>query len=130
MDTKTIIYVDDDPSQRKALKKLFDLLGYKAEIFDHPKDALNAAEKAIRPLIITDLDMPEMDGVTLCKKIREKNPHAFIYALSGHVKQFGTENLELSGFDGHLVKPIDPVKLEKALEGAFDKLSRCKEIRK
>ncbi|MBU0992089.1 MAG: response regulator [Proteobacteria bacterium] len=121
---KTIIYVDDDAAQRNALKKLFDMLGYTADIFDHPEDALKAAGKAAYPLVITDLDMPEMDGVTLCKKIRGINPNAFVYALSGHVKRFGPENLELSGFDGHLVKPVDADKLEKAIEGAFDKLAR------
>ena len=68
--------------------------------------------------------MPGMNGVTLCEKIREQNKGAFIYALSGHVRKFGTETLERSGFDGFLVKPIDAVKLEKAMEGAFDKIAR------
>ena len=124
MEKKTIIYVDDDPAQRKAMKKLFEFLGYQAEIFDDPEAALSVAIKRFRPLVITDLDMPGMNGVTLCEKIREKNKGAFIYALSGHVRQFGTETLERSGFDGFLVKPIDAVKLEKAMEGAFDKIAR------
>jgi CheY-like chemotaxis protein len=127
MEKKSIIYVDDDPAQRKAMKKLLDLLGYQVEIFDHPEEALAAAVKQERPLVITDLDMPGMNGVTLCKKIREKNKKAFIYALSGHVRHFGPETLELSGFDGFLVKPVDALKLEKAMEGAFDKLSRMEE---
>ena len=126
MNRKTIIYVDDDGSQRQAMKKLFMVLGYTAEVFSDPKDALHAVRPHIPQLIITDLDMPEMDGVTFCKKLKALNPHAFVYALSGHVRRFGTDHLDVSGFDGYLVKPVDGEKLEKAIEGAFDKLAGVK----
>ena len=123
MNRKPIIYVDDDQSQRHAMKKLFMVLGYRAEVYSHPQKALDAVQSNTPQLVITDLDMPEMDGVTFCKKVKAINPRTFVYALSGHMRRFGTDRLDVSGFDGYLVKPVDSEKLEKAIEGAFDRLA-------
>jgi CheY-like chemotaxis protein len=126
MNEKKLLLVDDDESYLNALKKILTKMGYAAEVAAGSKEALKILEKEKFPLIITDLDMPGLDGVELCKQIREIDSKSIIYALSGYIVEYDTENLEKSGFDGYLSKPAKIEVLKQAIEGAFDKLEENK----
>ena len=122
--SRKILFVDDDKFQRETMKKMFGILGYDVEFAKNAQEALEILEKKEFPLIITDLIMPEMDGTELCKRIREINSVAVIYAFSGYLKKFEPKRLEEIGFDGHLSKAVDIEKLERSIEGAFNKIEQ------
>lgn len=121
---KKILFIDDEEYQRVSVRKFLSILGYQVYVFGNPEDALKILEKEEFDLIITDLEMPNMDGIEFCKRIREMNTGLVIYALSGHIAEFDPEKLEEIGFDGYLCKPVDTEKFEQAIEGAFDKINR------
>ena len=121
---KKILFVDDDEFQRKSLKKLLVMLGYNVEFAKNAKEALEILEKEEFLLIITDLIMPEMDGIELCKRIREINSKAVVYAFSGHLVGVEFNHLEAIGFDGHRCKPVKIEVLERAIAGAFEKIDQ------
>jgi len=91
MVVKKILYVDDDESQRTSMKRYVSMLGYDIRVVDNPKEALEILKNDFYPLIITDLEMPDMDGSELCFKIRAMNSKSVIYALSGFITEFGPE---------------------------------------
>ncbi len=122
--SRKILFVDDEESQRELMQRILVKMGYDAEFAKNAKEALAILNKAAFPLIITDLRMPEMDGIELCKQIREVNSSSFIYAFSGHLAALELERLEEFGFDGHLGKPIKIEVLEVAIEGAFEKIAQ------
>jgi len=122
MNEKKLLVVDDDKSYLNALQKILTKMGYAAEVAAGSEEALKILEKENFPLIITDLDMPGIDGVELCKQIKEIDSKSIVYALSGYITEYDTENLEKSGFDGYLSKPAKIEVLQEAIEGAFDKL--------
>ncbi len=122
MNEKKLLLVDDDESYLNIVKKILTKMEYAAEIASSSKEALKILEKEKYPLIITDLDMPGLDGVELCKQIKENDSKSIVYALSGYITEYDTENLEKSGFDGYLSKPAKIEVLKQAIEGAFDKL--------
>ena len=122
MNEKKLLLVDDDESCLNALKKILTQMEYAAEFAGSSEEALEILKKEHFPLIITDLDMPGLDGVELCKQIKEKDSKLIVYALSGYITEYDTENLEKSGFDGYLSKPAKIEVLKQAIEGAFDKL--------
>jgi CheY-like chemotaxis protein len=122
MHEKKLLVVDDDESYLNTLKKILTKMGYTAEVSTNSHEALKILDKEKIPLIITDLDMPGIDGVELCKQIREIDSNSIVYALSGYIADYDTENLEKSGFDGYLSKPVKIEVLQQAIEGAFDKL--------
>jgi len=126
MNEKKLLVVDDDKSYLNALKKILTKMGYAAEVAAGSEEALKILEKEKFPLIITDLDMPGLDGVELCKQIRKIDSKSIVYALSGYIAEYDTENLEKSGFDGYLSKPAKIEVLKQAIEGAFDKLEENK----
>ena len=116
---KKILVVDDEKTTRVLLKKTISELGYRVELACSAKDALDKIKNQEFQLIITDLKMPEIDGAELCRQIRSENLEAVIYALSGYLSEFGPEQLQDIGFDGHLTKPVDGSVLKRAIEGAF-----------
>ena len=122
MNEKKLLIVDDDKECLKTLKKILIKMEYAAEVAAGSKEALKILEKEKFPLIITDLDMPDLDGVELCKQIKGIDPKSIVYALSGYITEYDAENLEKSGFDGYLSKPAKIEVLKQAIEGAFDKI--------
>ncbi|MDY6791046.1 MAG: response regulator [Thermodesulfobacteriota bacterium] len=122
MNEKKLLVVDDDTAYLNVLEKIFSKMDYTAEFTGSSKEALEILTKEHFPLIITDLDMPGLDGVELCKQIKKIDPKSIVYALSGYIVEYDAENLEKSGFDGYLSKPAKIEVLQQAIEGAFDKI--------
>ncbi len=122
MNKKEILIIDDDKSYLNALKKILARLEYLVEVAGSSEEALEILKKKKFPLIITDLDLPGKDGVELCKQIKEIDSKSVVYALSGYITEYDTENLEEAGFDGYLCKPAKIEVLRQAIEGAFDKI--------
>jgi len=125
--SKKILVVDDEKSIRDIMKITLVKLGYIAESAKNGKEALEISEKEDFPLILMDLRLPEIDGVELCERIREINPDAVIYAFSGGFTEVDSDQLEEMGFDGHLCKPVKIEVLERAIEGAFEKIYKKRE---
>ena len=122
MNEKKLLVVDDDNAYLNVLEKIFSKMDYTAEFAGSSEEALEILTKEHFPLIITDLDMPGLDGVELCKQIKKIDSKSIVYALSGYIVEYDTENLEKSGFDGYLSKPAKIEVLQQAIEGAFDRL--------
>ncbi len=122
--SRKILFVDDEELQGKVMQKMLTRMGYDAKVANNAKEALEILDNEEFPLIITDLSMPEMDGVELCKQIRKYNSESFIYAFSGYLAEFDFEKFEEFGFDGHLSKPGGTEFLKCAIEGAFEKIDQ------
>ena len=123
---RKILFVDNEELQIKVMQRMLTRLGYDAEFAKNGNEALQILDNGEFPLIITDLKMPEMGGAELCRRIRKIKPESFIYAFSGYLVEFDVEKLEESGFDGHLNKPVEMKVLERAIEGAFEKIEQRK----
>ncbi len=121
-----ILFVDDEESQRDVIKRVLTKKGYTIKVAENATQALKILENEEFPLIITDLNMPEIDGTQLCEAVKKNNAKHIVIALSGYIaSQYLTEDLELSGFDGWLTKPISPKRLDYVVKGAFDKIRRA-----
>ncbi len=122
--SRKILFVDDEELQGKVMQRMLTRMGYDAKVAQNAKEALEILDNEEFPLIITDLSMPKMDGIELCKQIRKFNLESFIYAFSGYLAEFDFEKLEEFGFDGHLSKPSETEFLKCAIEGAFEKVNK------
>ena len=122
--SKKILFVDDKESQIELMQNIFFRMGYDAEFAKSAKEALEILENEDISIILTDLQMPEMDGIELCRRIREKGSEVVIYGYSGDIIGVDSDRLEDIGFDGLLWKPVRLGVLEHAIEGAFEKINR------
>jgi two-component system alkaline phosphatase synthesis response regulator PhoP len=125
--SKKILVVDDEKSLREIMKIKLVKLGYDPEFAKNGKEALEISEKEKFPLILMDLRLPEIDGIELCMRIKQRNPETVIYAFSGVVTEVEFDQLEEMGFDGLLCKPVPFEVLERAIKGAFEKINKKRE---
>ena len=122
--SRKILFVDDEESQIKLMQSFFLRKGYDAEFAKSAKEALEILDNEDISIIITDLQMPEMDGIEFCRRVREKGSEVVVYGYSGDIIGVNSDHLEDIGFDGLLWKPVRLGVLERAIEGAFEKIDR------
>jgi PAS domain S-box-containing protein len=106
--TATILVVDDEPGIRALMQKVLTGAGYKVMEARDGKDALGQIQGSEVDLVVTDLSMPEMEGLEMIGIIRKERPELKIIAISG---MFGGRFLhaaELLGAHATLAKPIRP----------------------
>lgn len=81
---KRILLIDDEPSILKALRRSLRIPGCELDCYESPDEALRALDQHSYSLIISDYRMPEMDGISLLKIAKQKQPDAVRVVLSGY----------------------------------------------
>ena len=122
----TIMVVDDEVVILKTMEQILGRSGYSARCASCGKDALEIVEKEDIHVYFLDLKMPDMNGIELCRKIREKKPLACIYAITGYVSDYHIEWCRKAGFDDYFVKPFTVDTILNTAKAAFEKLRRWK----
>lgn len=113
-----ILIVDDDEMDRLMERSMLDGLGHTLLFASDGDVALSVYRKEEVDLVITDLAMPELNGLRLIQEIMELDPGARIIAVSGH----NAEQLDLAANMGAvctLFKPVDYGELLAAVENAL-----------
>jgi len=107
--TKTILIVDDFESSRNILEKTLKNAGYAVLKGEDGNDALKQMNGATIDLVITDLNMPNMDGLTLTKSIRGIRSHQYvpIILLTTSTKSDQQETAKAAGVTMCITKPYD-----------------------
>jgi CheY-like chemotaxis protein len=120
--SRKILVIDDNPTQCKVIKKLFESCGFSVVALDSPEEALYLLEWKDFNVIITDLRMPWMNGAEFCRRARRTRPDMLIYALSGYIHEFDRNELVEAAFDGIFSKPIRIELLRDAIEEDLKKI--------
>lgn len=103
-----ILLVEDDPVTRKLIARLLRRSGYEVEEAADGAQAYQRIQEKFFPILITDWEMPEMDGPTLCRRVRELELEGYVYALlltARDGKEHIIAGLE-AGADDYLTKPL------------------------
>ena len=106
----SILVVDDEEKIRTVIRKYGEFEGYKITEVGNGIEAINICEKQDFDLIILDFMMPELDGFTTCKKIREKKDIPIIM-LSARGEEYDKIHGFEIGIDDYVVKPFSPREL-------------------
>jgi signal transduction histidine kinase/CheY-like chemotaxis protein/HPt (histidine-containing phosphotransfer) domain-containing protein len=117
---KTALIVDDEPSQLSLTSELLKSMGMQCDTALNGNDALTKLKTNKYSLVLTDIQMPEMDGFDLIKNIRKKNKigELPVIALSGRI-DVDAETYKLAGFNKSLLKPYKPGKLQQSIAEIF-----------
>jgi CheY-like chemotaxis protein len=119
MAPKRILIVDDQESMRDMLSDLLDMMGYSPQAVEGGLQALASLESGPVDLVITDLNMPVMDGMELMRRIKESNPALPVIVITGY-GTFHTEKRVLSnGADGYIPKPCTIHRVQETVEAAL-----------
>ncbi len=104
----TILLAEDDPVTRMLMTRFLKKAGYEVEAVANGAEALDKMMSRYYPMLVTDWEMPEMDGVALCKAVRNLRLDGYVYALlltARDSKEHIIAGLE-AGADDYLIKPV------------------------
>ncbi len=105
---KKILVVDDSPVVRSFHTNILKMSGFKA---DGASDGVEALEKALSDpysLILCDINMPNMDGITFIRRYREQDEYAPVIILTTQEDAIHREKAYHAGANLYLVKPVKP----------------------
>jgi two-component system, cell cycle response regulator len=103
-----ILLAEDDPVTRMLMTRFLKKAGYEVDAVADGTEALEHMTKHYYPFLVTDWEMPEMDGIELCKAVRNLQLDGYVYALlltARNAKEHIIAGLE-AGADDYLVKPV------------------------
>jgi two-component system, cell cycle response regulator len=109
----TILLAEDDPVTRMLMTRFLKKAGYEVDAVANGSEALDKMTKRYYPMLVTDWEMPEMDGVALCKAVRNLQLDGYVYALlltARDAKEHIIAGLE-AGADDYLIKPVHEAEL-------------------
>src|SRR5438132_764249 len=123
-----ILVVDDEPAEREGLARLVGQWGYEVETASSGEEALNLIETQHPAVVLTDLVLPEMDGLTLLQKLRETGRPPIVLLVTGHGSvESAVEAMRHGAFD-YLTKPVDATRLQVLLEKSIEQESLSREV--
>jgi response regulator NasT len=125
-----IAVADDEPDMRDYFAKFLPRLGHRVVVVAENGDELVARCRAARPdLVITDIKMPDMDGIDAATRLYEESPVPVILVSAYHDAEL-IRRAEADHIMGYLVKPIKQVDLEPVIALAMHRFEQFQELRK
>lgn len=106
-----IFVIEDDENIQEIVKLSLESNGYQVTLFDNAIDAIVAIHEEAPDLAIFDVMLPQMDGITAVKKIRESNTHMPILILSAKDSEIDKIHGLDSGSDDYMTKPFGVLEL-------------------
>jgi CheY-like chemotaxis protein len=127
MDTMTtenerILILDDEPALRRMCAKVLARVGYQVREAGSGQEALHLLEEEIPDLLLLDIKMPDMDGLTVLGRARELAPGLVVVIITGHGSQENIAEARRHGARDVLLKPFEPGELLQSVSQALQKV--------
>ncbi len=127
-----ILLAEDDPVSRKLLELNLSKAGFNVVSVANGLAAIEKFKEQFFPIIVTDWEMPEMDGPELVRTVRQANAQGYVYIIlltSRDSKADKVSGLE-SGADDYLTKPFNPLELRARLNTGIRILNLERSLKK
>ena len=110
-----VLVVDDNADTREMISLFLGAEGARVTVAEHAGEALEALEADRVDVIVCDIGLPGVDGLTLLRSIRalppERGGSTPALALTGYSEQEMRERVVAAGYQKHVVKPVEPSRL-------------------
>ena len=120
--TMSLLLVDDDDDFRNIFRLQLELAGFNVREAANGNEALNSLKQLPADLVVTDIVMPEMEGLELVRRIRSTYPETLVVAISGGGRADAKNYLQLAqnlGVNAVLAKPFSNSLLLSTLQGVM-----------
>jgi PAS domain S-box-containing protein len=114
-----ILVAEDMPANQKVMTLMLANMGYRPDAAMNGVEALAALERQAYDVVLMDVQMPEMDGLTAAREIRRRYPpgkRPRIIAVTANASQRDREACLAAGMDDYIAKPVRPETLRAVLE--------------
>jgi PAS domain S-box-containing protein len=114
---RRVLIVEDNDDSRATLRELLGLLGHEVHEASDGATGVARALELMPDVILVDIGLPGLDGYDVARRIRREagGRHLYLVAVTGYGLPEDRERALAAGYDVHLVKPIDPAKLQAIL---------------
>jgi len=114
---KKVLVVDDSTVMLMSVKETLSIAGFTVETASNGEEALNKIKEGLKPdLIITDINMPKMDGISFIKNVRPLLKFTPILVLTTESETPKRDEAKKSGATGWIVKPVAGPDLLKVIK--------------
>jgi two-component system CheB/CheR fusion protein len=116
---RTVVLVEDQPDARRMMQLLLESEGVTVAAAENGAEGLALIERTQPDLALVDLGLPVMSGFELARRLRGQSAAVGtrLVALSGYGQDSDIQMALNAGFDEHLTKPPDPIRLQQLLSG-------------
>jgi len=106
-ESPVVLVVEDDPDLRRFYHMIFTVCGFRTEQADNGFQALEKATQSLPDLILTDIAIPGIDGIELCRRLRAdtRTRSIPVLAVTGHLDRGYLDRAMKAGADSVMVKP-------------------------
>jgi len=123
-----ILISDDEEASRKGLKALLSSWGFEVEEAADGQEALKKASTFLPSVVISDLLMPNLDGLGLLKALQVEVPFAAVILLTAHGTIETAVSAMKEGAYDYLTKPVDVPRLRMLVQKALEKAEALREV--
>lgn len=117
---RRILVVDDQDSMRTLLRDMLEVIGHDVALAEGGEQALAFLGQSAFDLVLSDLNMPGMDGTALLRAIKSTYPGLPVVIITGYGTFHTEKRVMKEGADGYISKPCTLAKIEKTLSSVLD----------
>ena len=129
-DTPVVAVVDDEPGVLLVCRRLLEPAGYRVEVTESPLEALELLRRFPVAVLLTDLEMPEMEGLELLREVKARADDVEVIVVTGHGTVRHAIDAMRQGALDFITKPFDPDELTLAVEKAVERFALTQEVRR
>lgn len=121
--SRRILVIDDDADILELMRYALEHRGAHVDTVQTAAAALDRLETTSYDVLVSDLGLPEQDGLALMREIRARGDHGSklrAVALTGYASEADAQLCASAGFELHLVKPISPWEVARAISGLLE----------
>jgi len=118
---ENILVVDDDTELRKVLSSILSEEGYAVKTVENGKQAIDVFGKKHFDLALIDIKLPDMKGIDLLQRLKEKQPHIVMIIMTGFPTIENAMRAVNEGADGYILKPFEMGKLLQVVRKRLNK---------
>ena len=106
-ETPKILVVEDEDQVRQSYEDMFSFFGYEVESVPNGREGMSRITKNDYDIVVTDLNMPEMNGIEVLKYIKKKKPYIEVIVITGYATlENAIEAMKVGAYD-YFAKPVD-----------------------
>ncbi|MBV9511068.1 MAG: sigma-54-dependent Fis family transcriptional regulator, partial [Caulobacteraceae bacterium] len=124
---QSVLIADDEPNIRRILQALFVKDGYEIHVAENGHKALQIADAQPITLLITDLIMPDMNGVELLQKIKQRHPDVVVIMITAYATIKTCVDAMSYGASDYITKPFDIEEIRAKVRRALGRAAEARE---
>lgn len=125
-----VLVVDDEPRIRDSIEMLLSSLGFKTDSASNGLDALKNLSLQEYTFLLTDMNMPDMDGMELMKRAKEDFPGVSIIAMTGYSDEYNYVDVINAGASDFIKKPFEIDELEAKIRRVISERNLRNELKR